>query len=360
MEHATQTADMLEKLMCPAFSVTDGIIKHANHAALQRQVELNSQILDLISIGAEEYGAFTDGKLCLSLCIHDITYNAAVSTANGYHLFCLESDYEDPELRAFALAAQQLREPLSNAMAGTELLLPNSALKSDNEAQQYLSQVNRSLHQLLRAISNMSDTAQYASQHTYRMQLQDAPAVFEEILEKASAVTSQTGRTFTYDVPQQSVYCLLDREKLERAVLNLISNAVKFTPKGGVIHATLRRNGSRLAFTVQDSGQGVSSQVRSNIFSGYLREPGIDDGRNGIGLGMSIVRSVAAAHGGTVLMEQPKDTGARITMTLALRQSGKTVVRSPISLPVDYTGGRDQCLLELSDVLPDSLYLETF
>lgn len=360
MEHATQTADMLEKLICPAFTVKDGIINYANSAALQRQVELNTQILDLISIGAEEYSAFTDGKLCLTLCIHDITYNASVSTANGCQLFCLESDYEDPELRAFALAAQQLREPLSNAMAGTELLLPNSALKKDGEAQQYLSQVNRSLHQLLRAVSNMSDTARYAAQHSFRMQLQDAAAIFHEILEKAAAVTAQTERELTYDVPQQSVYCLLDRDKLERAILNLISNAIKFTKKGAVIHAVLHRSGNRLIFTVQDSGQGISSQVRSNIFSRYLREPGIDDGRNGIGLGMSIVRSVAAAHGGTVLMEQPENTGARITMTLALRQSEETVVRSPISLPVDYTGGRDHYLLELSDVLPDCLYLETF
>ena len=356
MEHSTENAEMLETLLCPAFTVTDGMITHANHAALQRGIQLNTNICDLIAIGAEEYQQYTKGKLCITLCLQGISYDATVTTSGKNHVFCFASDYEDPELRAFALAAQQLRGPLANAMASTEQLLPNSAMQKDAEAKQQLAQVNRSLHQLLRAISNMSDAAHYSNHQACRLQTCDLTGIFEEVLEKAAHLASQAGRTLNYTLPNQSVYGLADAQKLERAVLNLISNAIKYTPSGGTINATLRHSKNKLIFTIQDSGCGISPQVRSNIFSRFLREPGLDDGRSGIGLGMSIVRSVAAAHGGTVLMEQPENEGARLTMTIAVNQATDNVVRTPVILPVDYAGGRDHSLLELSDVLPVSLY----
>lgn len=358
MEHSTDTAQMLEQLICPAFIVKDGIITHANQAALQRQIKLNTNIDDLICIGKEEYEMYTGGKLCLTLSIEDIPYSATVTAAQDHQIFCLASDYEDPELRAFALAAQQLREPLAKAMVSTELLLPNDTVREDPEAAQYLAQVNRSLHQLLRAVCNMSDAAQYATTQRSNMQTRDVTGIFEEVLEKAVALTAQAERTLVYSVPNQSVFCPADEEKLERAILNLLSNAMKFTPKCGTINASLNHSGNRLLFTVQDSGQGAGPQVRSNMFSRFLREPGIEDGRSGIGLGMSIVRSVAAAHGGTLLIEHPENAGIKITMTISLTQTSDNILRSPIKLPIDYAGGHDHCLLELSDVLPDDLFLE--
>jgi K+-sensing histidine kinase KdpD len=271
------------------------------------------------------------------------------------HLFCLESDYKDPELRAFALVAQQLREPLAKAMIGTELLLPNAAVKEDAEATKHLAQVNRSLHQLLRAVCNMSDAAQYADSLCANLQAKNATEIFDEILKKAADLAVQAGRTLLFTVPKQAVFCPVDEEKLERAILNLLSNAIKFTPKGGTINAIVQTRGNRLLFTVHDSGEDADI---FGMFSRFLREPGIEDGRSGIGLGMSIVHSVAAAHGGTVLIERLEKAGVKITMTLSLKQPDNNIFRSPVRLPIDYAGGYDHCLLELSDILPDALFLE--
>lgn len=356
MEHSIQNAEILEKLICPAFAVTDGIIVHANQAALQRGIQLNTGVSDLIAIGAEEYACYSQGKLCITLTIQNITYDTTVTVSGNHHIFCLASDYEVPELRAFALAAQQLRGPLANAMGSAEQLLPNAAGWNNPEDKQTLAQLSRSLHQLLRAVSNMSDTAHYTNRQACRLQTCDMTGIFEEILEKAAFLASQAGRTLNFALPKQAVPGLADSEKLERAVLNLISNAIKYTPCDGAINATLRYSKNKLIFTIQDSGSGIDPQVRGNLFSRFLREPGLDDGRSGIGLGMTIVRSVAAMHGGTVLMEQPQNEGARFTMTLAINQTSDNVVRTPILLPVDYAGGRDHSLLELSDVLPVSLY----
>ena len=70
-----------------------------------------------------------------------------------------------------------------------------------------------------------------------------------------------------------------------------------------------------------------------------------------MGLGMVLIRAVAAAHGGTVLVDQPEESGTRVTLTIAIRQGGDAMLRSNI-LRVDYAGEHDHTMLELSDVLP--------
>lgn len=359
MEQQINCPVFLETMTCPAFTVKGGIIDQANQAALQRQLPLGDPISSLICIGQEDYAQFNSGKLCLTLCIQDIKYNTTVTTVSNAQLFCMETPYAEPELRAFALAAQHLREPLAVAMVSTEVLLPNNTIREDPEALKQLAHINRSLHQLLRAVSNMSDAAQYKQMQLTKMQSHNATAVFDELLEKASHLISQTGRTLLYKVPQQPIYCNLDTEKLERAVLNLLSNAIKYTTAGSDIHAALRCSGSRLSFTVTGSADEAEPKLHSDIFNRFLREPGLDDGRSGIGLGISIVHSVAAAHGGTVLWEVLNGTEIRFTMTIAMEgPDTEAVLRSPARFLSDYAGGRDRCLLELSEILPGGLYID--
>lgn len=356
MEYASHNTEFLEALMCPAFIADNGIITQANQSAQQRGIQPETAVEGLIAIGVEEYRQYTNGKLCITLSVQGISYNATVTSNGHYHIFCLETEYVKPELRAFALAAQQLREPLANAMNSAEQLIPCTGIQDDAEAKQQLGQINRSLHQLLRAIGNMSDAAQYASCLSARLQVCDLTSIFRETLEKASALSAQAERTIKYTLPKQIVYGPCDPEKLERAILNLVSNALKYSPKDGTISASVRHSGNKLIFTIQDSGAGVHPSVQSNIFARFLREPGLGDGNEGIGLGMSIVRSVAALHRGTVLLEQPQDEGARLTMTIASNPISDTVLHTPVMLPIDYSGGRDKALLELADVLPTSIF----
>lgn len=356
MEKPNISPEILEQLTSPAFLVKDGVIIHANDAALRRNIVLQSAVSDIISIGKKEYAGFSSGKLGLSLRICDTDYNAFVTKMEDAHLFCLESDYENPELRAYALAAQQLRAPLSNAMVGTENLLPNEAVCENDELRQQLAQVNRSLHQLLRAISNMSDAAIYKNTHSCKIEIRDITAIFNEILEKSAILASKAGKTLEYKTIYTPLMYPADSQKLERAVLNLISNALRFSPAGATISANLRKSENCLIFSIENA---TSDQIKNNIFFKYLREPGIETGNGGVGLGLSIIHSVASAHGGVILMEAPSDTSVRFTMTVALKKSKDTVVRSPILLPTDYTGGRDNTLLELSDCLPDELYDST-
>ena len=130
---------------------------------------------------------------------------------------------------------------------------------------------------------------------------------------------------------------------------------MKFTPKGGTIDAKMVLHGAKLRLSVQDSGTGIAQELRGSVHTRFLRQPGLEDGRFGIGLGMVLIRATAAAHGGTVLIDHPADCGTRITMTLDVRRKAGTALASNI-LKVDYAGERDHGLIELSDVLPPEIY----
>ena len=208
---------------------------------------------------------------------------------------------------------------------------------------------------MLRIISNMSDAVRYRDEPESAMEIRDVAKVLKEIFIVASERVSQAGIHLSFHCDEQQILTLVDAEKLERAVYNILSNAVKFTPRGGTIDACLTRRGNMLYLTVRDSGSGVDPAIRGSIHGRYLRQPGVEDGRFGIGLGMVLIRAAAAAHGGTVLMEYPDGLGTRITMTMAIRQDTGGTLRSKI-LKVDYAGERDHGLIELSDALPAALY----
>lgn len=342
----TDTKELLEQCMYPMLLVTNGTVAHTNHAAASRQIQVGMNITDLICVGKEEYSQFTQGRLCLTLCVNDLTYAASVVKTEKYDIFQLDSEYEDPTLRALALAAQQLRQPLANALLCADEL---------SGSQEQLKQLNRSLYQMHRAICNMSDAAKYRAQQASRMENSDIAAFITEAVKKASAMVSAAGISICYTGPKQSVVGLIDAEKLERALLNLISNAVKFTSRGEAVTVSLMKKGSKLHLSVESQGTQIPAQARGNLFSRYLREPELEDGRWGIGLGLTIVRSAAIAHNGTLLLETTPN-GQKFTMTLALAQSKDDIVRSHVRLPVEYTGGYDRTLVELSDILPVDLF----
>lgn len=352
MEAKKEGNGQLDLLIRPGFCVKENIILQTNSAADALLILPGTDVRTLLLTGAKEYEAFSEGCLYLKLNLTAKGCGASVTRIDDWDVFILDQESDDGELQALALAARELREPLSSMMISLDHLAP--LVPGDNSAaKEQLARLNRGLYQMLRLIGNMSDAGRSSSAIT--QEIRDIGAVFQEIFEKAQDLVEQTGVQLSYQGLSQEILCLADDTQLERAVLNILSNALKFTPKGGSIDARLTRHGRMLKLSVVDSGSGIAENVRSSIFHRYLRQSGIEDRRSGLGLGMVLIRSAAAAHGGTVLIDQPEGKGTRITMTMTIRQNPEACLRSPI-LRVDYTGERDHGLVELSQQLPLHLY----
>lgn len=355
MEQTDNTVQMLNLLAHPAFCVKDGIILCANHAAIQQGIASGSGVSGLLITGHREYEAFTGGCLYLTLKVADSARGASVVRMDGFDVFVLEEDPDQSQLQAVALAAQELRHPLSNIMTVTDSFFPQQQFDDDPSAQEQIARINRGLHQIHRIVGNMSDAYRYSHESGSYMEIRDICAVMEETFAKCATLLSHAEITLQFTNLNEQILCLVDTEKLERAISNIISNAAKFTASGGRIDARLTRHGTMLYLTVSDSGSGKPEALGNNVFTRYLRQPNVEDARHGIGLGMVLIRSAAAIHGGTVLMESLPEQGTRLTMTLRIRQNTDPMVRSN-TLHVDYAGERDHALVELSDILPVKLY----
>lgn len=337
MEISNTALRMLEHMGRPGFIVCDGKIAYVNTDAAQYHIHPNMPLQELLLEHMARYAEFSEGSLQLTISVDDKQHPAFVERMDGFDLFLLEREDHAAQLRVLAMASQQLRVPLAGIM--------NSIGEGNPTA-------NRSLHQLHRAVSNMSDVMRYRVHRKPKLQLTELRSYTAGLMESVIARSMDMNVNITYSGLSEDLYCLIDDELLERAILNLISNSIK--SGSHQIDVKLRLCDTVLTLTVKDDGQGVPSPLQSRIFAHFDREPGVMEPGYGLGLGMMLVQSAAMAHKGTVLMERPSEGGLRVTLTLSVMK-GDSVVRSPIMKP-DYLGGRDHILTELSDILPEDIY----
>ena len=354
MDHITDAMEMVDHLNHPAFCVREGIIVKVNPAGEARMIECGSAVSGLLHTGQEEYSELRSGCLYLTLSMGGTLRGASVTRKNGFDLFILERESERTDLQALALASRELRDPLSGMLISKECIF-SAANPEDSRIREHIASYNRELNRLMRLISNMSDADLFLHDSGARQEIRDICGIIRETMAAVSDRASHTGIRLLCELYPEPVYCLVDADKLERAILNILNNAMKFTPEGGTVQVTLTRREKKLYFSVLDSGCGIPENLRSVIFSRYTREPGLEEARYGMGLGMVLVRSAAALHGGTVLVDHPQGAGTRVTMTLPIREGDGKTLRSP-RLKVDYAGERDHVLQELSDILPAALY----
>ncbi len=331
-------AQVLELMGRPALWVKDGMIAAANRAALARQFPVGERIEKLLVTGAEEYREVKQGRLSLGLVCSGERYEATVSRLEEGHVFALEARDTEEELRLLALTAQVLCNPLGDVMALVEEL-------PEEMASEQLAKIRRGLYQMLRIVGNMSVPA------GIRLEMQDVDAVLRELCEKAESACESRGVKLHYRGMSRPLYSNIDAQLLTRAIHNLLSNSLKFAADGGEIQMELSRGKNFYKISVRDFGESVSPEL--DLYAHWRREPGIEDGRTGLGLGLKLVQLAANAHGGSVWFDRLKGKGFQVILSLPIDQD--TLVRSPRHR-ISYAGERDPMLLELSDVLPPEFF----
>ncbi len=335
---------VLQWLTQPAFWVEGGVIRRCNSAAEGCLLQAGEPVLPLLHTGQEEYVSMEQGCLHLTLQLGNQEWNACIQRMEAGDLFQLESTVI-PELQAMSLASAKLREPLTGLIAELNPLL-RELPDGDRSGR-----ISKRMHQMLRILGNMS-----AGQGggTVNLELRDVSSALDELFEKTAALAESLQLKLEWSVPNERIYSLVDMDRLERAVYHMLSNAMKASAPGGRIFARLTRKSNRLCVSILDMGSGIQREELSSVYTRYLRAPGLETADQGIGLGMHLITSAARLHGGTVLLEAPAEGGTRITISLPIRIKDG-ILRSS-SLRVDYAGGWDHALIELSDVLPAALY----
>ena len=349
MEQHHNLNTTLHLLTQPAFLVDQGLITAVNASAAARLLQPGQQFVELLVTGSEEYESFTEGSLYVTLALNGMTQDACVIRMDGGDLVAVEPAQSHEALQALDLAATKLRKHLSDLMFTAEQFLPVAAGK-DEHLQMQAAQINRQMYQMLRCICNMN----HATECTLPglMESTQICSFLQEILDKAAAQTPLIHSRLTYELPNEAIFTHVNRDNLERAVLHLVSNALKHAPEGSPVQLRMVKKHQRLYCSVINTLSDPEHWVPPH--NCFLRQPGLEDPSKGIGLGMLLLQHVAAEHGGALLVERVDDS-VRFTITLPITRSGNTQVRSPMHA-FDYAGEHDHCLVELSDVLPAEVY----
>ncbi|HEU4722104.1 MAG TPA: PAS domain-containing sensor histidine kinase [Gemmatimonadaceae bacterium] len=217
-----------------------------------------------------------------------------------------------------AAMSHELRTPL-NAISGyAQLMLEGIAGAVSDQQREYLSRIIVSQQHLLAIVNDLLNYSRIeAGELTYERE----PVVMREVLERVLAmVTPQAERKrlrLSLGTCDTAVAALADQLKTEQIVLNLISNAVKFTPEGGSVTLSCGRQDGGATIEVRDTGPGIPHEMQQAIF-----EPFVQLGRTltstheGAGLGLAICRDLARAMGGDVSVESTLGAGATFVLRL--------------------------------------------
>ncbi|MFL5593448.1 MAG: MHYT domain-containing protein [Gemmatimonadaceae bacterium] len=217
-----------------------------------------------------------------------------------------------------ASMSHELRTPL-NAIGGYAELLAMGVRGSLNAEQaQDIARIRRSQQHLLTLINDVLNFAKVdAGQAEYRL---TAVPVDEALRDTESMIAPQIlakGLRYTYKGGDKTASVLADPEKLQQIVLNLLTNAVKFTDSGGSITLSAKPSGKCIDISVADTGAGIPQEKLDRIFDPFVQaERRLNQPVQGVGLGLAISRDLAQAMGGEITVESKVGKGSTFTLSL--------------------------------------------
>ncbi|MGA8923644.1 MAG: ATP-binding protein [Candidatus Dormiibacterota bacterium] len=253
-----------------------------------------------------------------------------------------------------ATMSHELRTPLNSILGFSELLIDSSDEKLPVRTRlRFLEQIHESGKHLLGLINDILDISKVeAGQMELRLERVSVADVISQVAGIVEPLAAQKGIHLDFEASRTGTI-LADPGKLKQMILNLISNAIKFTPKGGTATITAARVGERLEIVVSDNGIGISEGDLPRMFKEFQQlDSGVNRAQEGTGLGLALTRSLALLHGGDVRVASRFGKGSRFTIDLPvearLTKPVQSVPDGPVGRPVD-DGSRPLVLIVEDD-----------
>ncbi|MFD1861485.1 ATP-binding protein [Planococcus chinensis] len=226
-----------------------------------------------------------------------------------------EREVDKMKSELVSTVSHELRTPLSSVLGFTELLL-NKQLKPEKQ-ERYLKTIYKEARRLTNLINDFLDLQRMESgSQVYRM---GRLSMSEMIIETAEKFRTQTTHPIVFIDDASDVIVEGDRERLAQVLMNLIGNAIKFSPQGGNVTISLRNDSKNLHVSIQDEGIGIPAEDIPKLFSKFQR---IDNSSRrkigGTGLGLAICQEIILKHDGAIWIESQEGQGTAIHFELPL------------------------------------------
>jgi signal transduction histidine kinase len=216
--------------------------------------------------------------------------------------------------------SHDLRTPLTRLRGTAEM-----ALASAPDIERYREALAECVEEADRVLVMLNTLMDISEAESGAMQLTREAVALEEVVARAvdlyRDVAEAKGVTLTVSATDREAIVSGDRTRLEQVAANLLDNAVKYTPPGGRVEVAVGRDGSNAQLGVSDTGPGIPPSELPRIWDRLFRGDASRSER-GLGLGLSLVKAIVEAHGGTVAVESRPGRGATFTVTLPLMAKG--------------------------------------
>ncbi len=202
-------------------------------------------------------------------------------------------------------------------MGFSELLL-NSPHFSPEQQYEFLEIIHRKSEMLGRMVDDMVDLARFDSGQGIRIDksLIDIGKLLRRSVSDRQKLSAE--HRFAYIGPESPVLLLVDHGKISQAIENLLNNAVAFSAKGSLVEVECIPDSCSVRIEVRDHGVGMTAEQAERVFDKFYRVDASNTAGKGLGLGLSIVRSIIEAHHGQIWVESDEGTGSIFTFALPL------------------------------------------
>jgi signal transduction histidine kinase len=210
--------------------------------------------------------------------------------------------------------SHELRTPLNSVIGFSDILTRGITGDVSPEQRRQLEMINRSGRRLLAIVDDVLDLSRIEA-HVVPVTTEtfDAEALARELVDSVTPDATAKGLSLSVHGPEHDAILETDPDKVEQILLNLITNAVKYTDTGGVTIRIRRPGHSMIAFDVIDTGPGIPDELKEQVFEEFMQG---DEHREGTGLGLAISRRLAELLGGTITLASQVGEGSTFTLLL--------------------------------------------
>lgn len=218
-----------------------------------------------------------------------------------------------------ANVSHELRTPLTTIKSYTETLL-DSNYKQDSMEKHFLEVINSEADRMTRIVKDLLTLSKldHGRQEIVKRNV-DLKKLIEGVVEKLAFEAKSRGQTLTFAATTNIPQYKGDKDKLEQVLINLVTNALKYTQDGGVIELYAGKVYNEIYIKVKDNGIGIPAADQKRIFERFYR---VDKARTraagGTGLGLAIAKEIIVAHGGKITLNSKSEKGTEVIITLPL------------------------------------------
>ena len=305
---APDAAGTAVNLPADVIAVDDQLRAHGAAAGLLVPIPGRVRPFGLLAAYTRSPRRFPPGELLFAQALADVLGVAAERKRLEVELQVRVRDLADADRRKdefLAMLAHELRNPLAPVRNGLQILRVTCG--GDPEVRRLAEMMGRQVGQIARLVDDLLDVSRITQgKVTLRRERVDLAAVVNQAVEAARPLADARRHELSVAAAPEPIRLDADSSRLAQVIGNLLNNAVKYTDEGGRIWLEVRREGGLAVVRVRDTGVGISAEMLPRVFDLFTQiDPTLDRSQGGLGVGLTLVRSLVELHGGTVHAASP-------------------------------------------------------